>query len=60
MPMINEGGASSSADSATPLADAPPPGEAVVYLRDMMLTEKRFVRPGEAVVYLRDMMLTDE
>eukprot|EP00972_Heterocapsa_arctica_P087453 12897364-Heterocapsa_arctica.AAC.1 len=56
MPVINEGGASGSADGAPPQAgaDAPPPvphpGEAIVYLRDMVkigqpvvLTEEEFV-----------------
>eukprot|EP00972_Heterocapsa_arctica_P050414 7411656-Heterocapsa_arctica.AAC.1 len=39
MPVIDVGGASGSADSAPPQADAPPPaphpGEAVVYLTSM-------------------------
>eukprot|EP00972_Heterocapsa_arctica_P053075 7816799-Heterocapsa_arctica.AAC.1 len=54
MPVVEVGGASGSTDSAPPQADAPPPaphpGEAVVYLRDMvkmgqpvMLTEEEFV-----------------
>eukprot|EP00972_Heterocapsa_arctica_P033465 4926527-Heterocapsa_arctica.AAC.1 len=57
MPMIDENGASSSADGATPQADAPPPGEAVVYLRDMTLMEEKYVNFEHRVRQMLDTLL---